>query len=162
MPAITLPIITNREGDKFGKSAGNAVWLNEKKTSHFAFYQFFIRIPDLEVENLLKLLTFMPLQEIDELMKRHTKTPELREAQIKLAKEVTLLVHGQAGLEKAESISSALYQGNLEALGELSAKDVSQTFNGAPTSELLLEPGMTMLDVAMKIKCFDSERKFLD
>lgn len=91
---LTLPIITNEEGDKFGKSAGNAVWLDETKTSPFSLYQFFIRSTDAEVEKLLKLLTFVPLSEIDKLMEEHRKVPELRDAQRRLAQEITLLIHG--------------------------------------------------------------------
>lgn len=91
---LTLPIITNEEGNKFGKSAGNAVWLDQEKTSPFSFYQFFVRIADSEVENLLKLLTLLPLKEINEIMVAHRQMPELREAQRRLAKEITLLVHG--------------------------------------------------------------------
>lgn len=91
---MTLPIITNEEGDKFGKSAGNAVWLDEKKTSPFSLYQFFIRTTDAEVEKLLKLLTFVPLSEIDQLMEQHRRSPELRDAQRRLAQEITLLIHG--------------------------------------------------------------------
>lgn len=89
---LTLPIITNEEGNKFGKSAGNAVWLDQEKTSPFSFYQFFIRIPDSEVENLLKLLTLLPLKEINEIMVPNEQEP--RYAQRRLAEEITLLVHG--------------------------------------------------------------------
>lgn len=91
---LTLPIITNEEGDKFGKSAGNAVWLAEERTSPFSLYQYFIRVADSEVEKLLKLLTFLPLNEIDCIMQEHRKVPELRESQRKLAREITLLIHG--------------------------------------------------------------------
>lgn len=91
---LTLPLITNEEGNKFGKSAGNAVWLDQEKTSPFSFYQFFMRIFDSEVEKLLKLLTLLPLKEIEEIMAEQKKTPELRLAQRKLAQEITLLVHG--------------------------------------------------------------------
>lgn len=91
---LTLPIITNEEGDKFGKSAGNAIWLDENKTSAFSFYQFFIRTVDSEVDKLLKLFTFLPLKEIESIVEEHKRVPELREAQQLLAKEVTLLVHG--------------------------------------------------------------------
>lgn len=91
---LTLPIITNEEGNKFGKTAGNAVWLNEEKTSPFSFYQFFARVADSEVENLLKLLTLLPLNEINKIMVSHRQIPELRDAQRRLAKEITLLVHG--------------------------------------------------------------------
>lgn len=92
--ALTLPIITNEEGNKFGKSAGNALWLDENKTSPFSIYQYFVRMPDADVEKLLKLLTFLDIQEIDEIMANHWKAPEGREAQKKLAAEVTLLMHG--------------------------------------------------------------------
>lgn len=91
---LTLPIITNEEGDKFGKSAGNAIWLDEAKTSPFSLYQFFIRVTDAEVENLLKLLTFVPLPEIEQIMVDHRKVPEIRDAQRRLAREITLLIHG--------------------------------------------------------------------
>lgn len=91
---LTLPIVTDEEGDKFGKSAGNAVWLDGAKTSAFSLYQFFVRRPDAEVEKLLKLYTFLPLTEIDLLMKEHLKEPEKRKAQTILAEDVTLLVHG--------------------------------------------------------------------
>lgn len=156
---ITLPLITNEEGDKFGKSAGNAVWLSGDKTSPYALYQFFVRTPDTEVEKLLKLLTFLSLDEIRSVMARHQRTPELWEAQKRLAQELTLLVHGKTGLKKAEDISSALYSGNVEALGELEVKDIRQTFGGAPVVEILPEPGMTVLQVALRAKCFPTESK---
>lgn len=91
---LILPLITNEEGNKFGKSAGNAIWIDEAKTSSFTLYQFFIRIADSQVGNLLKLLTFLPLPEIDEIVKKHQEMPEKREAQQRLAEEVTLLIHG--------------------------------------------------------------------
>ncbi|XP_058835234.1 tyrosine--tRNA ligase, mitochondrial [Topomyia yanbarensis] len=155
---VTLPLITNEEGDKFGKSAGNAVWLASEKTSPYALYQFFVRTPDSEVEKLLKLLTFLPLDEIHSLMAKHRRMPELWEAQKRLAQELTLLVHGEEGLRKAEGISAALYSGNVEALGELEVCDIKQTFGGAPLIEILPEPGFTVLDVAMRARCFPTEK----
>lgn len=91
---LTLPIITNEEGNKFGKSAGNALWIDAKKTSPFSLYQYFVRIPDANSEELLKLLTFLDLEEIADIMEKHRKNPESRGAQKKLAAEVLLLVHG--------------------------------------------------------------------
>lgn len=91
---LTLPLVTDEEGDKFGKSAGNAVWLDSNKTSAFSLYQFFVRRLDSEVEKLLKLYTFLPLEEIDFLMNEHRKQPENRKAQNILAEDITLLVHG--------------------------------------------------------------------
>lgn len=92
--ALTLPIITNEEGSKFGKSAGNALWLDANKTSPFTIYQFFVRIADTEVEKLLKILTFLELDEIADIMNNHRKNPESLNAQKKLASEITLLIHG--------------------------------------------------------------------
>lgn len=155
---LTLPLITNEEGDKFGKSAGNAVWLDKNKTSEFNFYQFFVRQSDVETENLLKLLTFIPLNEVNDLIEKHKKAPELREAQKKLAEHLTLLIHGEAGLKKALMLSDVLYRGNINAIGELHPQDISQLFSGASYSEVHLEPGTTMIDIAMKVKCFSSER----
>lgn len=154
---LTLPLVTTEEGDKFGKSAGNAIWLNDKKTSSFSLYQFFVRVADSEVEKLLKLFTFVSIDEINQIMKEHQKVPELRDAQKRLAKEVTLLVHGKDGLELAENVTDALYKGNVDALGNLSPNDVKQTFAGATYTEILLDPGISLLDVAMKIKCFPTE-----
>ncbi|KAL5276995.1 YARS2 family protein [Megaselia abdita] len=154
---VTLPIITTEEGDKFGKSAGNAVWLDDEKTSPFAFYQFFVRTPDSEVEKLLKLFTFLPLKEINQIMEEHKRVPELREAQKVLAEEVTTLVHGEQGLKTAEKVTSALYKGSIDALGELNYKDVKQTFAGATIVEILAEPGISVLDLAMKAKCFPTQ-----
>lgn len=92
--ALTLPLVTNEEGDKFGKSAGNAIWLDDNKTSAFSLYQFFMRVADADVENLLKLFTLLPLEEIETVVKHHKERPERREAQRLLAQEVTLLIHG--------------------------------------------------------------------
>ncbi|XP_058444902.1 tyrosine--tRNA ligase, mitochondrial [Malaya genurostris] len=158
---ITVPLITNEEGDKFGKSAGNAIWLASEKTSPYALYQFFVRTPDAEVEKLLKLLTFLPLDEIRSLMASHQRMPELWQAQKRLAQELTLLVHGEDGLRKAKDISAALYSGNVEALGDLEIRDISQTFGGAPLIEIFPEPGLTVLNVAMRARCFPTEKDAL-
>uniref|UniRef100_A0A182N144 Tyrosine--tRNA ligase n=1 Tax=Anopheles dirus TaxID=7168 RepID=A0A182N144_9DIPT len=153
---LTLPLITNEEGDKFGKSAGNAVWLAAGRTSPYAMYQFFVRTPDAEVEKLLRLLTFLPVQSIEQTMARHRRTPELWEAQKLLAAELTRLVHGQEGLQQAMAISQALYSGDLSALQQLEVKDIAQSFGGAPLCEVLPEPGMTVVDVALRARCFPS------
>lgn len=158
---LTLPLVTTEEGDKFGKSAGNAIWLCPEKTTPFSFYQFFLRISDTGVDKLLKLFTFLPIDEINQIMNSHQKSPEKRDAQRKLAQEVTLLVHGLKGLELAETITSALYQGSVETLGKLSASELTQTFSGATFLEFPLEAGMTVLQLALKANCFPTDRKFI-
>ena len=91
---FTLPLITGEGGKKFGKSLGNAVWLSSKKSSSFQLYQYFIRTPDNDVENYLKLFTFLPLKLINQIIQEHKRQPESRRAQQILAENVTLLVHG--------------------------------------------------------------------
>lgn len=154
---LTLPIITNEEGDKFGKSAGNAVWLAEERTSAFALYQFFVRRTDAEVEKLLRLLTFVPTAEVDALMAEHRAKPEVRGAQRRLASEVTLLLHGRDGLQRAESVTAALYEGSVEALAQLTSADIRESFGGATVCDVVYEPGMTLLELAMRAKCFPTE-----
>lgn len=155
---LTLPLITNEEGDKFGKSAGNAIWLDKNKTSEFAFYQFFVRMSDADAENLLKLLTFLPLNEVNDLIEKHRRVPELREAQKTLAEHLTLLIHGEDGLKKAQVVSNALYSGNVHALGELNASEIAPLFAGASYTELYMEPGTTMIQAAMQVKCFPTDK----
>uniref|UniRef100_A0A8B9QTL3 Tyrosine--tRNA ligase n=1 Tax=Anas platyrhynchos TaxID=8839 RepID=A0A8B9QTL3_ANAPL len=99
---ITVPLITSTTGDKLGKTAGNAVWLNRDKTSPFELYQFFVRQQDDIVEKYLKLFTFLPLEEIAHIMEMHAKEPEKWGPQKRLAAEVTKLVHGTEGLESAK------------------------------------------------------------
>jgi tyrosyl-tRNA synthetase len=107
--ALTCPLVTDASGKKFGKSEGNAVWLDPKKTSPFAFYQFWLNQPDEVVGKYLKFYTFMPVFEIDALMEMHSRSPGKREAQKMLAKHVTETVHGKAATEQSVAVSEALY-----------------------------------------------------
>ncbi|KAG6939685.1 tyrosyl-tRNA synthetase 2, partial [Chelydra serpentina] len=147
---ITVPLITSTTGDKLGKSAGNAVWLNRDKTSPFELYQFFVRQPDSTVERYLKLFTFLPLPEIEHMMEMHAKEPEKWGPQKRLAAEVTKLVHGKEGLESAKRCTKALYYSNVEALEAMSDQEVQELFREAPFAELMLEPGMSVLDLCHK------------
>ncbi|KAK9454574.1 hypothetical protein V1511DRAFT_522185 [Dipodascopsis uninucleata] len=106
---LTVPLLTNANGEKFGKSTGVAAWLDPKKTSPFAFYQHFVRVEDKVVEKFLHMLTFLPIDEISELMKLHSQNESLRIAQHALAKEVTDLVHGVGYGERAQVASRTLY-----------------------------------------------------
>lgn len=155
---LLMPLITNEEGDKFGKSAGNAVWLDKEKTSEFAFYQFFLRQSDKETEKLLKLFSFLPTNQLDHFIAKHQKVPEVREAQKALADQLTLLIHGQEGLEKAKRVSDALFGGDVHALGELKNSEIKEVFTGAPYREMIMEPGTNMLDAAMRAECFGTKK----
>lgn len=155
---FTLPLVTTESGHKFGKTAGNAVWLSADKSSPFELYQFFVRCRDSEVERLLKLFTFETLGTIENIMRKHQRNPEQRTAQKKLAEQVMLLVHGEEGLEAALKATSALYDQTAESLVQLTAEDISNVFQGAKICDLLLQPGTTTLDLSLQAGCFTSER----
>ena len=107
--AFTVPLVTDANGKKFGKSEGNAVWLDAKRTSPFRFYQFWINLPDTHVENYLKVYTFLPLADINALMEEHRKNPGERQAQETLARLVTEIVHGPAATAQAAAATDALF-----------------------------------------------------
>ncbi|XP_067855852.1 tyrosine--tRNA ligase, mitochondrial [Heptranchias perlo] len=147
---IMVPLVTSASGDKLGKTAGNAVWLNRNKTSPFELYQYFVRQPDSHIERYLKLFTFIPLPELENIMINHRKDPGKRIAQKRLAAEVTKLVHGKEGLESAKRCTSALYHSSTDALETMSDEELQELFKEAPFSENLLEPGTTVLDLCRK------------
>ncbi|KAG9330782.1 hypothetical protein JZ751_022086 [Albula glossodonta] len=195
---LTVPLVTTSMGDKLGKTAGNAVWLNRDRTSPFELYQYFLRQPDSAVERqvscrlcyfrdtlrmastaklsahflhlaylgmepakYLKLFTFLPLAEVDQVMDLQREDPGNRPAQKRLAAEVTKLVHGKEGLEKLAGFcvllelagcTSALFQGSLQALEQMSDSELQELFREAPFSELLLEPGTTVLEACRRVQ----------
>ncbi|KAI0994993.1 Tyrosine--tRNA ligase [Podosphaera aphanis] len=106
---FTVPLLTTATGEKFGKSADNAVWLDSDQTSSFDLYGYFLRTADKDVEKFLKMLTFMPLEEIKETMERQVKDPSKRIAQHKLALEVVELAHGQHNAKEAEKQHRMLF-----------------------------------------------------
>lgn len=107
--ALTAPLVTDSTGKKFGKSEGNAIWLDPKKTSPFRFYQFWINLPDADIEHYLKVYTFLPLVEISALMELHQRNPGERQAQETLARLVTEIVHGPAVTAQVAAASDALF-----------------------------------------------------
>ncbi|XP_063980348.1 tyrosine--tRNA ligase, mitochondrial [Diachasmimorpha longicaudata] len=155
---LTLPLITAEGGKKFGKSVGNAVWLSPNKSTPFNLYQFFIRTKDADVENFLKLFTFLDLKKIAEIMRKFNEAPEKRDAQRILAENVTLLVHGEKGLSAARQASAVLYDNSLESLSSMNVNEILNIFEGAKLSELPSEPGITTYELAMKINCFKTDR----
>ena len=155
---VTLPLIVNEEGNKFGKSAGAPVWLDPDLTSPFNLYQFMFRLPDHQIGSMLRYFTFMTPAEIENLLERHQEQPEKRQAQTCLARNVTLLIHGQHGLDMALKTTNILYNQDLNTLSRLSLEEAREVFTGAPFIQRVFSPGMTVLDMANKISCFRSER----
>ncbi len=100
-----MPLITKADGKKFGKTEGNAIWLDANKTSPYEFYQFWLNTDDRDAVRFLKYFTFFSLDEIAQIEEEFQQAPETRVAQKALAKDVTTLVHGQKGYEQAKRIS---------------------------------------------------------
>ncbi|KAB7501981.1 Tyrosine--tRNA ligase, mitochondrial [Armadillidium nasatum] len=142
-----------------GKSSGSPVWLNPHVTSPFEFYQYFLRTKDSDVEKYLKLLTFIPLSEIQIAMDIHKQRPEQLKPQKRLAEHLTILVHGESGLKKAKQGTEILFGGNSGVLADMEADDVIDLFRGATYKNLLLKPGITVLDLALMAECFSTESK---
>jgi tyrosyl-tRNA synthetase len=151
---LTLPLITNADGTKFGKSEAGAVWLDSKRTSGYRFYQFWIRTDDRDVIRYLRYFTFLPREEIEALEKQHLEKPEARVAHRALAKAVTDLIHGESATAEALRASEILFGGGLdgisentfnEIVGEVPSKDLGQSTlegTGASLVELLVQAGL--------------------
>ncbi|KAL9001713.1 MAG: hypothetical protein Q9188_005325 [Gyalolechia gomerana] len=130
---FTVPLLTTSSGEKFGKSAGNAVWLDKDMTSPFELYQFFLRSSDEDVSRYLKLFTFMPLKDIEATMDEHTLDPSKRVAQRQLAREVLLIVHGKDKVEAVEAQHGLLFRPSTNTVkGE---GGVAKTDNGSTNSK---------------------------
>lgn len=121
---LTFPLLTKSDGTKYGKSASGAVWLDPKRTTPYRFYQFFMQAEDADVIKLLKVLTFLPQEEIDALEKELTNAPGARAAQKALAAAVTTLVHGAEACTDAQKASTIMFGGGLEGITEGVFEDV--------------------------------------
>src|SRR5699024_10850434 len=130
---LTVPLITKADGTKFGKTAGGAVWLDPEKTSAYEFYQFWLNTDDRDAVKFLKYFTFLPVEEIEAIEQRFNEDPGKREAQKRLAEEMTKFVHDEAALEQAIKISESLFSGDLK---QLSAHDISTGYKDVPTYEI--------------------------
>lgn len=134
---MTIPLLLKADGTKFGKSEGGNVWLDPEKTTPYEFYQFWINQDDQDVVKYLKYFTFLSQDEIDDLAKKVEQHPEKREAQRRLAEEVTKFVHGQKAVDQAERITKALFSGNV---ADLSTEEIEQGFKNMPTVEVDAAP----------------------
>ncbi|MBR2998092.1 MAG: tyrosine--tRNA ligase [Bacilli bacterium] len=125
--AFTMPLVVDKYGNKFGKSEGNALWLDEEKTSSYELYQYLINVDDEMVIDYLKIFTFLSVDEIKELEKKHKEHPELREAHKALAREVIVDLHGEESYNEAIKISEALFSGDIK---NFNSKDIEVAFKG--------------------------------
>ena len=125
--AFTMPLVLDRFGNKFGKSEGNALWLDENKTSSYELYQYLINVDDEMVIDYLKIFTFLSVEEILELEKKHKEQPELREAHKALAHEIIRDLHGEESYLEAVRISESLFSGDIK---NFTSKEVEMAFKG--------------------------------
>ncbi|MED5277876.1 MAG: tyrosine--tRNA ligase [Verrucomicrobiota bacterium] len=130
---LTLPLITNADGTKFGKTESGAVWLDVNRTSIYQFYQFWVRVDDRDVVRYLKYFTFLSRDEVEELASQHEAEPHARIAHKALAWEVTALVHGEEAVTEAIRASEILFGGELEGITEATFREVA---GEVPTCEL--------------------------
>jgi tyrosyl-tRNA synthetase len=129
---LTFPLITTASGEKVGKSAGNALWLDAEETSPYRFYQYWIQMEDADVGRFLNYFTFLSQEEIAGIVNDHEAEPHRRDGQKRLAAEVTRLVHGEAGLKRALKATSAFFSGDVSGFSEAELEEV---FADAPSSE---------------------------
>ena len=135
--ALTCPLITKADGGKFGKTEKGNIWLDPERTSPYQFYQFWLNVSDDDAEKYIKIFTMLDRQTIEDAIAAHRECPERRELQKLLAKEVTVMVHGEAGLDSALKASAMLFgKATTEDLKALDEKTFLAVFDGVPTFSL--------------------------
>jgi tyrosyl-tRNA synthetase len=153
--AFSWPLLVDKTGKKFGKSEGNAVWLDANKTSAYQFYQFWLNVDDEMVGELFFKMTLMPKDEIDEVMSANTANPGARKAQKRLAHEVTTLVHGEEAAESASRVSELLF--GETSLQDLSGDSIAMLKNEAPGGDAKL--GTPIVDILVASGLATSKRE---
>ena len=151
---FTMPLVTDSQGNKFGKSEGNALWLDKDKTSSYELYQFFLNVEDSMVINYLKIYTFLSKEEIEELEVKNNKHPELREAHKALAREIITFLHGKEEYEKAVSLAEHLFNNKFQ---DLSKKDIEDLFKNQEKTEV--EVGTEITDFVVNMGIAKSKRE---
>ena len=153
---ITVPLITDATGKKFGKSEGNAVWLNAEKTSPYEMYQFWMNVMDDDAVRFLKIFTFLSLDEIEKIRQQFEAAPHERLAQKILAREVVSLVHGEKAYQEALNITEQLFAGNIK---NLSVKELKQGLRGVPNYQVKEEDSLNIVDLLVVAGVVNSKRQ---
>jgi len=151
--AMTMPLVTDSKGVKFGKSEGNAVWIDKEKTSSYELYQFLINSEDDIIIDYLKRLTFLSKEEIEAIEKEHNEAPHLRIAQKRLAKEIITDLHGEGAYEEAEHISTLLFKGEIK---KVPVKDLRAGFKNVPHFDITSD---NIVNILASTKICSSKRE---
>ena len=149
--AMTCPLITKSDGQKFGKTETGNVWLDPAKTTPYQFYQFWLNVADADAEKFIRIFTMLPQSEIASLVKAHQAEPERRILQKRLAEEVTVMTHSREEYEAAVEASQILFgKGTTEQLRKMNESTFLALFEGVPMFDIsagLLEAGVTLVDL---------------
>ena len=151
---MVMPLVTDSNGVKFGKTEGNALWLDKNKTSSYELYQYLINLEDSMIIDYLKKLTFLSKDEIEKIEEEHKVNPHLRNAHKSLAREVITDLHGKEEFEKAVKISEALFSGNVKTL---SKEEILMGFKDVPSFEI--KDGIKLIDLLLENSICMSKRE---
>ena len=154
---ITIPLITDSTGKKFGKSEGNAIWLDADKTSPYEMYQFWLNVDDADAVKMLKIFTFLSLEEIAEIEEQFEAARHERLAQKVLAREVVSLVHGKEAYEQAVKTSEILFGGG--DLRQLDAKSILTGLKAAPQHQIAPDEDLTLIELLISAGIAPSKRQ---
>ena len=152
--AFSVPLIVDSTGKKLGKSYGNALWLDENKTSSYEMYQYILNFEDIMMEEYIKKYTFLNKEEIESIMKEHNEAPHLRIAQKRLAEEVIKFIHSEESYNKAVRITESLFKGEFE---NLSKDELEEAFKGKEIKTV--ELGQNIIDVLIQMNAASSKRE---
>lgn len=151
---FTMPLVTTKDGTKFGKSEGNALWLDKDKTSPYEMYQYLVNVEDEMVIDYLKIFTFLSKEEIERLEQSNQENPHLREAHKALAREVIVFLHGLEEYQNVLRITDALFSGDVK---NLSAEEIRVAFKGVP--QFQLDSDKNIVDILVDSKICSSKRE---
>ena len=149
-----MPLVTDSQGKKFGKSEGNALWLDKTKTSSYKLYQFFVNVEDSMVIDYLKIYTFLSKEEIEEYEKKNNEHPELREAHKALAREIITFLHGKEEYERAEKLAQSLFNNNF---ANLTKQDITDLFDEQDMKNV--ESNISIVDMVVNVGAASSKRE---
>ena len=151
---MVMPLVTDSNGVKFGKTEGNALWLDKNKTSSYELYQYLINLEDCMIIQYLKMLTFLSKEEIEELEVKNNEHPELREAHKTLAKEIITDLHGKEEYEKAVLMSEVLFTGEFKKLDK---EEIEELFKGY--KKVNVKKDILLVDLLIEMGIASSKRE---
>jgi tyrosyl-tRNA synthetase len=159
--AFTCPLLKKADGGKFGKTESGNIWLDKEKTSPYQFYQYWLNVADDDAKNLIKIFTFLPIEEINALIAEHDAAPHARTLQKKLAEEITTMVHSKEDLEFAQQASNILFgKDTTEALASLNERQLLEVMEGVPqvvSNKQSLKDGVDLIQFLADTGIFPSK-----